>query len=75
MQFGELLADARVVDPRGAVSLPYNSGKPRVGEKAIKGYKVRKWRLWGETGKRYLHIPMPEGKKRTKKVANRPRTV
>lgn len=56
MQFGELLADDRVIDSRGVISLPYGSGKTPVGAgKAIKGYKVRKWRLWGETGKQYHH--------------------
>lgn len=55
MQFGEQLADDRIVDLRGVVSLPFDSGKTRVGEKAIKGYRVRKWRLWGETGKQYHH--------------------
>ncbi|TID14491.1 hypothetical protein E2P81_ATG08445 [Venturia nashicola] len=53
LQFGERLADDRVIDRRGVVSLSCGSVKACTGEKAVKGCKVRKWGLWGETGKRY----------------------
>lgn len=54
LKFGELLADDRVVDGRGVISLPYGSGKTNADE-VINGYKIRSWRLWGESGKQYHH--------------------
>jgi hypothetical protein len=46
VQFGEQLKD--VIDPRGVVPEEYEDAKSRT-----KGYKVRSWRLWGESGKAY----------------------
>lgn len=42
LQFRGLLADDRVVDPRGVISLPCDSGKTHVDDNAIEGYEVRK---------------------------------
>ncbi|KAF2415506.1 hypothetical protein EJ08DRAFT_703880 [Tothia fuscella] len=56
LQFGNRLEEA--IDPRGVVSWAYNTPEkaPTIPEEfAVKGYKVRKWRLCGETGKAYHH--------------------
>jgi hypothetical protein len=42
------------LDPRGVVSWRHN-GDTKGDEHALKGYKVRGWRLWGEAGKAYVH--------------------
>ncbi|RDI81683.1 hypothetical protein Vi05172_g8313 [Venturia inaequalis] len=51
LQIEQLLADGWVIDSRGALPLSYGSEKTSIGEKTIKGYKVRKWKLWVKTGK------------------------
>ena len=57
LQFGEKLRHA--VDPRGVIPEEYASdsiGNSRIGDSQttkLKGYKVRSWRLWGESGKDY----------------------
>ncbi|KAI9753364.1 MAG: hypothetical protein M4579_005189 [Chaenotheca gracillima] len=49
--FADELAREDVIDPRGVVREDFGA---RDGENhGIKGYKVRSWRLWGETGKQY----------------------
>jgi hypothetical protein len=60
LQFGERLAD--VIDARGVVSWEYNANDTEE-DKALKGYKVRSWRLWGESGKEY-HREVNEKRKR-----------
>lgn len=63
IQLGPSLALPGVVDPRGVVSWRHNGGSKRdlrEDEKShdgrkLKGYRVRGWRLWGETGKEYVH--------------------
>lgn len=61
IQLGPSLSLPGVVDPRGVVSWRHNGGskkeleKDGEGGRVLKGYKVRGWRLWGETGKRYVH--------------------
>ncbi|KUL91080.1 hypothetical protein ZTR_00957 [Talaromyces verruculosus] len=60
LQFGERLAD--VIDARGVVSWEYNDNDTEE-DKALKGYKVRSWRLWGESGKEY-HKKVNEKRKR-----------
>ena len=63
IQLGSALSAPGVIDPRGVVSGRHNGGSKRVlredeknGDgKALKGYRVRGWRLWGETGKAYVH--------------------
>jgi hypothetical protein len=55
LQFGKRLADHDVVDPRGVVNLIHDAPKKEFGEKGVKGYKVRSWRLWCESGKAYHH--------------------
>jgi hypothetical protein len=47
-----------VLDPRGVVGWKHNGGDKKAlnnDDKLLKGYKVRTWRLWGETGKSYVH--------------------
>ncbi|RHZ47653.1 uncharacterized protein CDV56_101164 [Aspergillus thermomutatus] len=55
LQFGEDMVAA--IDPRGAVSWSRRSNPDnRIDDGddlALKGYKVRTWRLWRETGKQY----------------------
>lgn len=63
IQLGPSLACQGVIDPRGVVSWQHNGGpKSTLQEderngsgRLLKGYKVRGWRLWGETGKKYVH--------------------
>ncbi|KAF2678305.1 hypothetical protein K458DRAFT_348793 [Lentithecium fluviatile CBS 122367] len=58
LQYGYDLARADVVDPRGVISWKHNGGNKaelKADDKKFKGYKVRTWRLWGETGKAYVH--------------------
>lgn len=54
IQFVPNLSD--IMDPRGVVGWEYRT-KPDNStsndERALKGHKVRSWRVWGETGKRY----------------------
>jgi hypothetical protein len=51
LQFGDILSQKGVIDPRGAISWDYNEDSN--SDEALKGYKVRSWRLWGESGKKY----------------------
>ena len=63
IQLGPSLSLPGVIDPRGVVSWRHNGGSAKHleedersnGGRALKGYKVRGWRLWGETGKAYVH--------------------
>ncbi|KAF5854999.1 hypothetical protein ETB97_010342 [Aspergillus alliaceus] len=53
LQFGDRIANA--IDPRGVVGWWYRSNFDNTldDEHAVKGYRVRSWRLWGESGKQY----------------------
>ncbi|KAJ5591947.1 uncharacterized protein N7459_002316 [Penicillium hispanicum] len=54
IQLGSNLAD--VIDPRGLVRWEHRSNPDNrtAGDPcALKGYKVRTWRVWGESGKTY----------------------
>jgi hypothetical protein len=47
-----------VIDPRGVVPWRHNGGDKKAlkhDDHKLKGYRVRTWRLWGETGKDYVH--------------------
>ena len=63
IQIGPSLSQPGVIDPRGVVSWRHNGGSSAVLQndkrngdgRLLKGYKVRGWRLWGETGKAYVH--------------------
>src|SRR5690242_2114523 len=63
IQLGPSLSLPGVIDPRGVVSWRHNGGSKSVLQDddknrdgtLLKGYKVRGWRLWGETGKKYVH--------------------
>jgi hypothetical protein len=58
LQLGPAISQPGVLDPRGVVCWRHNGGdgKARTADdKLLKGYKVRTWRLWGETGKDYVH--------------------
>ncbi|KAF2001975.1 hypothetical protein P154DRAFT_521416 [Amniculicola lignicola CBS 123094] len=58
LQLGPSIEEPGVLDPRGVVSWKNNGGDKETLEKdgtLLKGYKVRTWRLWGETGKAYVH--------------------
>ncbi|KAF3050341.1 hypothetical protein E8E11_006182 [Didymella keratinophila] len=57
IQLGASLALPGVIDPRGVVSWAHNTPeRERDGdERTLKGYKVRGWRLWGESGRAYVH--------------------
>ncbi|KAF2812575.1 uncharacterized protein BDZ99DRAFT_569232 [Mytilinidion resinicola] len=57
IQLGASLAAPGVIDPRGLVSYAHNGGSARVlkaDDKALRGYKVRNWRVWGESGRAYV---------------------
>ena len=46
-----------ILDPRGVVPWRHNAGDKNAlkhDHHKLKGYKVRTWRLWGETGKEYV---------------------
>ncbi|CAO2655767.1 Nn.00g045700.m01.CDS01 [Neocucurbitaria sp. VM-36] len=58
LQLGPSIAMSDVLDPRGVVSWRHNGGDRKTlkkNDKKLKGYKVRTWRLWGETGAAYVH--------------------
>jgi hypothetical protein len=58
LQLGPSLAQPGVLDPRGVVAWKHNGGDKaalKEDDKKLKGYRVRTWRLWGETGKSYVH--------------------
>ncbi|EAW15028.1 uncharacterized protein ACLA_004420 [Aspergillus clavatus NRRL 1] len=53
LQFGPAIATA--IDPRGVVKWQHRTHVDNKvhGDCDLKGYKVRCWRLWGESGKQY----------------------
>ncbi|CAG8901422.1 unnamed protein product [Penicillium egyptiacum] len=54
IQFGDNLKD--VIDPRGVVKWECRSNPNNTtlnDDRALKGYKVHTWRVWGESGKSY----------------------
>ncbi|KAJ5306894.1 hypothetical protein N7508_005909 [Penicillium antarcticum] len=54
IQFGPDLND--IIDPRGVVKWEHRSNPNNTtlnDDRALKGYKVRTWRLWGNSGKEY----------------------
>ncbi|KAF1991835.1 hypothetical protein K402DRAFT_388378 [Aulographum hederae CBS 113979] len=51
LQFGTQLANEGVIDPRGVVSKQY--ALKSNDEFGVKGYGVRSWRMFGESGKDY----------------------
>ncbi|KAJ6010063.1 hypothetical protein N7522_005079 [Penicillium canescens] len=54
LQFGPDLK--LIIDPRGVVKWEHRSNPNNTAlndDRALKGYKVRTWRLWGESGKGY----------------------
>ncbi|KAE8350333.1 hypothetical protein BDV28DRAFT_159712 [Aspergillus coremiiformis] len=53
LQFGDHIAAA--VDPRGVIGWDNRTNVDNSvnDDYALKGYKVRSWRLWGESGKQY----------------------
>jgi hypothetical protein len=58
LQLGPSISKPGVLDPRGVVAWRHNGGDKKAlktDEHKLKGYKVRTWRLWGETGKEYVH--------------------
>lgn len=58
LQLGPSIAQPGVVDPRGVVAWKHHGGSKqalKADDRKMKGYKVRNWRLWGETGKAYVH--------------------
>lgn len=58
IQLGPAISQPGVIDPRGVVCWRHNGGDSKAlksNDKLLKGYKVRTWRLWGETGKDYVH--------------------
>lgn len=71
-QFGEDMITA--IDPRGAVSWNRRSNLDnRIDDGddlALKGYKVRTWRLWRETGKQYHRDVNAKRKKKSKAVGH-----
>lgn len=58
LQLGPSITKPGVLDPRGVVCWRHNGGDDKAlaaDAHLLKGYKVRTWRLWGETGKSYVH--------------------
>ncbi|KAF2264668.1 hypothetical protein CC78DRAFT_543948 [Lojkania enalia] len=58
LQVGPSIAARGVLDPRGVVCWQQHGGNSKAlkaDDRKLKGYKVRTWRLWGETGKKYVH--------------------
>jgi hypothetical protein len=58
IQLGSAISQPGVLDPRGVVCWRHNGGDSKAlksNDKLLKGYKVRTSRLWGETGKNYVH--------------------
>jgi hypothetical protein len=58
LQLGLSISKPGALDPRGVVSWRHNGGDRKAlkaDDRRLKGYKVRTWRLWGETGKEYVH--------------------
>lgn len=58
LQLGSSISQPGIIDPRGVVTWRHNGGDKKAlkaDDHKLKGYKVRGWRLWGETGKDYVH--------------------
>lgn len=58
LQMGPSIATPGLLDPRGVVCWRHNGGDKKAlktDDRKLKGYKVSSWRLWGETGKDYVH--------------------
>jgi hypothetical protein len=58
LQLGPSIAKPGVIDPRGVVAWKHNGGDKsalKADDRKFKGYRVKTWRLWGETGKEYVH--------------------
>ncbi|KAJ4295286.1 hypothetical protein N0V90_007297 [Kalmusia sp. IMI 367209] len=57
LQYSTALLTNHVLDPRGVVTWSHDSDKSsrKLTPTLLKGYKVRTWRLWGESGKAYVH--------------------
>lgn len=53
VQVGGALEEDGVVDPRGVVGERFVRAHDKTDEKSLRGYPVRSWRLWGETGKAF----------------------
>ncbi|PKY07108.1 hypothetical protein P168DRAFT_287602 [Aspergillus campestris IBT 28561] len=72
LQFGEEEL-AQALDPRGVVAWQSRSNANNSRDNddtALKGYKVRRWRLWGESGKAY-HREVNAARKHDKPVLHR----
>jgi hypothetical protein len=56
LQLGPSLSTPGVIDPRGVVCWKHSADAAtlKVDDHALKGYKVRTWRLWAEHGKEYV---------------------
>ncbi|PLN82792.1 hypothetical protein BDW42DRAFT_166161 [Aspergillus taichungensis] len=73
LQFGEEEL-AQALDPRGVVAWQSRSNANNSRDNddtALKGYKVRSWRLWGESGKAY-HREVNAARKQDKPDLRRP---
>jgi hypothetical protein len=58
LQLGPSISKLGVLDSRSVVAWRHNGGDKKVlngDDHKLKGYKVRTWRLWGETGKNFVH--------------------
>lgn len=69
LQFGEEEL-AQALDPRGVVAWESRSNannSRKNDDTALKGYRVRRWRLWGESGKAY-HREVNAARKQDKPV-------
>ncbi|KAJ9635088.1 hypothetical protein H2199_008574 [Coniosporium tulheliwenetii] len=53
VQVGGAVEEEGVVDPRGVVGERFLQARDKTDEKSLRGYRVRSWRLWGETGKAF----------------------
>lgn len=56
IQLGPSLSLPGVIDPRGVVCRAHHSSaaEQKADARALKGYRVRGWRLWGESGRKYV---------------------
>ncbi|KAJ5371727.1 hypothetical protein N7517_003733, partial [Penicillium concentricum] len=72
IQSGDNLQD--VIDPRGVVEWECRSNPNNTtlnDDRALKGYKVRTWRVWGESGKEYHRQVNARGKAEKGEFADR----
>jgi hypothetical protein len=71
IQFGDL---KDVIDPRGVVKWECRSNTNNTvnNDRALKGYKVRSWRVWGESGKEYHRQVNSRRKEKAKFVHDTP---